>query len=182
MDKGGLKNWQPKLKLNDYKEKVDYSVKRNRGNAEAFRSNLMSTLNKTPTYDLNASKDSKSSMSSNCFNHYSSLRNFRTLSGMGDLKYSASSIYSPQQPLSPLYGNDYKYTLTKSSSLCRKESPINKHFKPEIPTKHLSDLITIGTLSKAIGIVSKGGLENVSLSYIRQLQNFCELIIKNLNN
>lgn len=182
MDKGGLNDWKPRVKLNDYKEKVDYSLKRNRGNIEAFRSNLINVLNKLPGSELNVSKDSKSSLSSNCFNHYSSLRNFRTLSGMVELKYSVSNIHSPQQPLSPLSSNDCKYTFTKNSLLQRKESPINTHLKPNISTKHLSDLITIGTLSKATGIVSKGGLENVSLSYIRQLRLFCELIKKDLNN
>lgn len=182
MDASGLKNWKPVLKLSDYKAKVDYSVKRARPPIEAFRTNLMNTLNRSPNCELNTSKESKSSVGPNYFNHYSSLSNFRTLSGIGQMKHSASNISTPQQPLSPSSSNGSKYTFFKNNSLTKKESPVSMHYKPDITSKHLNDVISIGTLHKATGMVTKGALDQVPLSYIRQLQNFCIQVKQNLRD
>lgn len=182
MDTSGLKNWKPVLKLSDYKAKVDYSVKRTRPPIEAFRSNLMNTLNRSPTCELNTSKESKSSIVPSYLNHYSSLSNFRTLSGIGQNKHSASNIASPQLPLSPSSSNGSRYTFFKNNTLSKKESPISMHYKPDITSKHLNDVISIGTLHKATSMVTKGALDQVPLSYIRQLQNFCKLVKQNLKD
>ena len=184
MELNSNKAWQNNLKLENYKSKVDYSLRKpKKTNIDEFKDSLFKTLKKSPSKDLNITKDSKSSLASapNYFSHYSSLRNFRTSSGLADFKSSASSFNSPIQrnnifDAGSLYANSSKGSSPSSRLSGSSAQRIINYQKP------LQDVLTIGTLSKATGLVVNNGLDKVSFSYLRQLKQFCGLVMQSLDN
>jgi hypothetical protein len=183
MELKGASSWHNNLKLDDYRSKVDYSLRKPRKqNIEEFKESLFKNLKKSPSRDLNITKDSKSSLASapNYFSHYSSLRNFRNSSGLNGFKPSVSSFTSPKQAKS--FFDLKEPSRQVPSPMSRAFGSFDNLKDKSLKEKDLQDILTIGTLSKATGLVSRNGLDKVSLSYSRQLKQFCGLVMQSLNN
>ena len=120
----------------------------------------------------------------------------------GDLSFlesPKSSVYSDLSNFKiktqnrPGVNTDTKYSPYKSPKSADKDIKVSRQIfrKPdriytqprqELEGKSLMDLINISTLTRAIEVVNSGEIEDLPRAYIRQLKQFCNEALNNLNN
>ncbi|OMJ87639.1 hypothetical protein SteCoe_10564 [Stentor coeruleus] len=195
MDSNSFSSWTSKARLQEYKSKVDYSATRTKkASLDDFKTSLLSSLNsaKPPRAEF-----SKAFHSSSNFSHYQSLKNFRAASGIKARSSPSSEIGSMRKMPSygdfdrigkdrnfytPSYGGQQKEIHVQPINSYA-NSPLYKDAKPrDFENRNINEVISIGTLSKATGVVGKGGLDGLPLAYMRQLKQFCNEVLSNLPN
>lgn len=194
MESNSFGSWAVKARLQDYKLKIDNNSARNKKlSLDDYKSSLISSKNsrKPPRSEI-----SKGFFPSKALAHYESLKNFRVASGI-KARNSPSSDLEPIMKM-PSYADIYKvakdrdfYTPSsaglkelkeKSKSSYTNSPAIRDNKAKNIENKNLNEVISIGILCKATGVVGKGGLENLSSAYMRQLKQFCNEVLTNLTN
>ena len=165
MDSKSLSCLTSKARLEEIRNKLESrSGKAKKTQIDEFRESIFSSFRTSPprihakkveTVNNKSHPMSPSRVISPNLNHYNSIASFRNKQPIINTKIKKA--------------NDY-------ASLIHSKSPIFGS------SENVSDLITIGTLSTAIGIVTKGGLDDLPRAYIRQLKQFCNEALANLNN
>ena len=178
------KAFQYDLNLENYRSKVDYSVRNGKKTKiDETQDSILRNLKKVQTKELNITKDSKSSLVSapNDFSCYLNLTNFRSFSGLGDFKKSVSSFNSPAQRNNKQEAGFSFSHIYRGSSLLNGNDGLMVSKGVDI-SRPLVEVLSIGTLNKATRVVVGNGLEKVSFSYLRQLKQFCAIVMEGLDN
>lgn len=178
MDSSSYFNWTSKARLQEFRAKLNSnSVIEKKTELDEYKKGIFSSFRTTPISGKNRKKSRGGSgdfafCDSPKSNIYSSLSNFKS---------RTNGKYEPPE-------KSYQI-ITRSPKVMNKEIQIPRPFykkeaegfkDPE--NKNLVDLITIGTLSKATRIAASEEINQLPRAYLRQLKQFCNEALSNLNN
>ena len=152
----------------------DFSSKYKKTQLDQYKESLLSSLRGPPSKNLEFKNHIKRMATPDrCkkdLNHYRSLSNFKSKQN--------SNMSTPK-----LENNKKNFEVftkefqTKVISQKKYEFEFN-----DIDQDKINHLISIGTLSTATSLVHNEGVQGLSLSYIRQLRQFCNEALKSINS
>jgi hypothetical protein len=171
-------SWGTRGRSTEFKANLDYALKRQVRPSRATPS--IPTQHSRFSIELNTSKESRGTMNthSGAFSHYNNLQKFRNFSGLSEFK-KPSGAFSPGLTSKNRPGFESKEDFFGFEE--KRFSERKEKFRASSLKNYLDEVISIGTLSKAMGIVKKGGLFQENYFYSRRLKEFCLLILNNID-